>query len=453
MTISDLSPSTNTKSPQHFFRYLIRWLADLRLAIILLLTIALFSISGTLLEQGQSLSFYQTNYPESPALFGFLSWKVILAVGLDHVYSTWWFLSILVVFGSSLTACTFSRQIPALKAAKRWKFYEKPKQFQKLALSTQIKTQDSTVLVNLLQEKGYKVFQKGQAIYARKGMIGRIGPIIVHAAMLLILAGAIWGNLTGFIAQEMIPSGAVFQVSNIFKSGPFSSSSVPKDWAVKVNRFWIDYTTNGTIDQFYSDLSVVDEEGKELDHKIIRVNEPLRYDGVTFYQTDWGIAGITVQVNQSPLFQLPMRQLPTQTENRIWGAWIPTKPDLSEGVAILATDLQGTMMVYDTQGNLFNAIRPGFPLEINGVTLTVKELFGSTGLQIKADPGIPLVYLGFALVMIGVLMSYASHSQIWALQDHEAVYFGGKTNRAQVTFEREWLGIIESIDAKSPGTA
>lgn len=66
-------------------------LADLRLAILLLLIIAVFSISGTVIEQGQSLEYYQSNYPESPALFGFLTWKIITFIGLDHVYRTWWF--------------------------------------------------------------------------------------------------------------------------------------------------------------------------------------------------------------------------------------------------------------------------------------------------------------------------------------------------------------------------
>jgi len=108
-------------------------LADLLLAIFLLLAIAVFSVSGTVIEQGQSLAFYQSNYPENPALFGFLTWKVLLTLGLDHVYRTWWFLAILILFGSSLTACTFTRQFHALKAARRWKFYDKPRQFQKLA--------------------------------------------------------------------------------------------------------------------------------------------------------------------------------------------------------------------------------------------------------------------------------------------------------------------------------
>ena len=123
--------------PKFFKREILPLLADLRLAIILLLLIALFSISGTVIEQGQSLEFYQSNYPESPALFGFLTWKVLILAGLDHVYRTWWFLAILVLFGTSLTACTFTRQLPALKIACNWRYYERPEQFNKLALSAE----------------------------------------------------------------------------------------------------------------------------------------------------------------------------------------------------------------------------------------------------------------------------------------------------------------------------
>ena len=110
---------------------------------------------------------------------------------------------------------------------------------------------------------------------------------------------------------------------------------------------------------------------------------------------------------------------------------------------------RSTMMVYDAKGNLASVIRPEMPLQINGVTLTVKELIGSTGLQIKADPGIPLVYAGFGLLMLGVIMSYASHSQIWALQKGDHFYLGGKTNRAQVTFERELMDILAQIRLQS----
>ncbi|WP_416673831.1 cytochrome c biogenesis protein [Egbenema bharatensis] len=433
----------------YFRKELIPLLADLRLAIVLLLTIALFSVSGTVLEQGETLSFYQANYPEDPALFGFLSWKVILTLGLDHVYRTWWFLALLILFGSSLTACTFTRQFPALKAARKWKFYEQPRQFQKLALSAEVERGSLESLPTLLAQKRYRIFQDGNKLYARKGIAGRIGPIIVHASMLLILAGSIYGAMTGFFAQEMVPSGETFQIRNIFDAGPWAEPQIPKDWSVKVNRFWIDYTPDGTIDQFYSDLSVLDQSGQEVDRQTIHVNKPLRHQGVTLYQADWAIAAIRVRINNSPFLQLPMAQLDTGGQGRVWGTWIPTKPDMSAGVSVVAKDLQGMLLVYGMDGQLVGTVREGMSTEVNGVTLAVAEVIGSTGLQIKADPGIPFVYAGFGLLMLSVMMSYVSHSQIWALQlEDGSLYVGGRTNRAQVAFEREMVEILDQVQPK-----
>ncbi|MEB3339654.1 cytochrome c biogenesis protein [Okeania sp.] len=423
-------------------------LADLRLAITLLLIIAICSISGTVIEQGESIPFYQENYPEKPALFGFLTWKVILLLELDHVYRTWWFLSILILFGASLTACTFTRQLPALKFAQRWKFFDKKSQFKKLALSAEIETGSLDSLEKILQKKGYLTFKETDKLYGRKGIIGKVGPIIVHASMLIILAGSIIGSMTGFTGQEIVASGETFKVKNIVDAGIFAESQIPKDWSVGVNRFWIDYTPEGTIDQFYSDLSILDKSGEEVDRKTIFVNQPIRYHGVTIYQADWGIAAVKVRVNKSPVFRLPMAQLNTAGGGRIWGTWVPTKPDLSEGISLLAKDLQGTVLIYDGTGKLVSSVREGMSTEVNGITLFVDKIIGSTGLQIKADPGIPIVYLGFGLLMLSVLMSYVSHSQIWAWQENERLYIGGKTNRANVAFEREILEILDILEGE-----
>jgi cytochrome c biogenesis protein len=430
---------------RNYFRQdLLPLLADLRLAIVLLLAIAALSITGTVIEQGQTLEFYQTNYPADPALFGFLSWKVILISGLDHVYRTWWFLALLIVFGASLTACTFTRQFPALGAAQKWKYYTQPRQFQKLALSAELSETDLATLATGLTQKRYLVFQDGTQLYGRKGIVGRIGPIVVHASMLLILLGAILGAMTGFFAQEIVPSGETFQIRNIFDSGPWAEGQIPKDWSVRVNRFWIDYTPEGNIDQFYSDLSVLNLAGDEVDRKTIYVNEPLRHRGVTLYQADWGIAAVQVKLNNSPVLQLPMQQLENDGP-RFWGTWLPTKPDMSEGVTLLASDLQGSVLIYDNAGQLISTVRRGMAAEVNGVRLSLVDVVGSTGLQIKADPGIPLVYAGFGLLMLGVVMSYVSHSQVWALEQGGTVYVGGRTNRAQVAFERELLALLEGV--------
>ncbi|MEL7511733.1 MAG: cytochrome c biogenesis protein [Cyanobacteria bacterium J06554_3] len=440
---------------RYFRKALVPWLADLKLAIVLLLAIALFSISGTVIEQGESLSFYQENYPESPALFGFLTWKFVLILGLDHVYRTWWFLALLILFGASLTACTFTRQITALRWFSRtWNFYSKPRQFEKMALSTQLESASLADLKASLGERRYNIFEKDNMLYAHKGLSGRIGPIVVHASMLLILGGAILGAMTGFFAQEMVPSGQTFKIQNIFDAGPWSASQIPKDWSVHVNRFWIDYSPEGRVEQFYSDLSVLDDGGEEVKRKTIWVNQPLRYKNVTLYQADWAVGAVNVRINNSPTFNLQMAPLEVQG-TKLWGTWVPTKPDMSEGVSLIAQDLQGTMLLYGMDGQLVSTVREGGSVDINGVTLYLDNIIGSTGLQIKADPGIPLVYLGFGLLMIGVVMSYISHSQVWALQTEDDVLFvGGRTNRAQVSFERELLSVLDRVsEAEVPSAA
>lgn len=434
---------------RYFRKDLIPLLADLRLAIALLLAIAIFSISGTVIEQGQGLTFYQENYPESPALFGFLTWKLILILGLDHVYRTWWFLSILILFGASLTACTFTRQITALRWFSRtWNFYSKPRQFEKMALSTELAAGDWDVLRSQLSQHRYKIYEKSDSedamLYAHKGLSGRIGPIVVHASMLLILGGAILGSMTGFFAQEMVPSGQTFKIQNIFDAGPWSKSQIPKDWSVHVNRFWIDYSPEGRVDQFYSDLSVLDSAGQEAKRKTIWVNQPLRYKNVTLYQADWAVGGVKVRVNNSPTFELSMAPLDIKGA-KLWGTWVPTKPDMSAGVSLIAQDLQGTLLLYDMSGQLVSTVRQGSSVKVNDVTLYLDEIIGSTGLQIKADPGIPVVYLGFGLLMVGVIMSYISHSQVWALRTEDKLFIGGRTNRAQVSFEKELVSILDEI--------
>jgi len=413
-------------------RDLLQVLADLKLAIALLLLIALFSITGTVIEQGETPDFYAEHYPLKPALFGFLTYKLILGTGLNQVYSSWWYLTLLMLFGTSLIACTVYRQLPLLKVARRWHYYSKPESIAKLPIYQEITTISIVQLSHRLQRAGFQVFQQEHQLYARKGLVGRIAPIAVHLSIIIILAGAIWGAVAGFTTQEMIPSGTVQKLT------------LPHhQWQVKVHRFWIDYDPAGRIEQFYSDLSILDDQGQELTRKTIHVNEPLRFQGVTFYQASWDITGMRFQINQSPILQLPLQKLTAKSNgSEVWGTWLPTKPDLSAGVTLITSDLQGTFVVYDPDGKPLTSLRVGQTKEINGVNLTIKEVIGATGLQIKSDPSIPLVYAGFALLMVSVIASYISYSQVWAIQQGDRLHIGAKTNRAPVQFSDQMSALL-----------
>ena len=84
-----------------------RLVADLRFSIFILLLISFCSIAGTIIEQDQSIEVYKINYSLTNPVFGFLTWDRILQFGLDHVYTTWWFVTLIFLFGLSLVSCTF----------------------------------------------------------------------------------------------------------------------------------------------------------------------------------------------------------------------------------------------------------------------------------------------------------------------------------------------------------
>ena len=113
-------------------------IADLRFAIFILLLIATLSIIGTVIEQDQSIETYKLNYPLTNKVFGFLSWDILLRFGFDHIYKTWWFIALILLFGISLFACTLLQQFPSLKVARRCQFFRTTQQFRRLNISTNL---------------------------------------------------------------------------------------------------------------------------------------------------------------------------------------------------------------------------------------------------------------------------------------------------------------------------
>ena len=47
--------------------------------------------------------------------------------------------------------------------------------------------------------------------------------------------------------------------------------------------------------------------------------------------------------------------------------------------------------------------------------------------------------------MITTLVSYLSHSQVWAVQQGRYVYVSGKSNRAVVMFDKELDEVLEEV--------
>ncbi|WP_287127920.1 cytochrome c biogenesis protein [Candidatus Cyanaurora vandensis] len=427
-------------------------LGSLPLAIVLFLVIAVLSITGTVIPQQQDWTFYVEKYPDKGAVvLGFLTWQRIIDWGLDDVYRTWWFIGILVLFGTSLITCSFLRQIPMLKAAQRWRYYDEPRQLARFALYGEVPAEQLDELNQQLKKKYFRIYQEGDQLYANRGILGRVGPILVHVSIILILVGGVWGALGGFKTQRSAVPGDSFDFKDL---KPAQLAFVqPPTWRVRVDDFRIGNRVDGSIRQFYSDLVVLDAQNRELTRKTIAVNQPLVYDGVTLYQASWAVDSVLFRFGpEDEWVRIPFEGLAQKINGQeTWGRYLPLDEKNKVGIFLAANNLEGVMAILyigDKPVETYR-LRPGVPAAVGktAIVLEVKQVIGSTGVQIKQDPGIPLVYLGFGLLMVGVCMSYVSHTQVWALRKGDRIYLGGKTNRAQVSFEREFAQILNNLGA------
>jgi cytochrome c biogenesis protein len=415
-----------------------RTLADLRFSIFILLLISLCSIIGTIIEQDQALETYKINYSLTNPIFGFLSWDIILRFGFDHVYKTWWFLGLIFLFGCSLTLCSFLQQLPSLKIARRCQFFRTTNPFYRLKISTILNKFSFNKILTTIKQQQYSIFHQKNMIYCYKGLLGRIAPIIVHFSMILILLGTIIGSLFGFKAQEIVPKTENFHIQNILATGP---ATIISQSSARINDFWITYTPTKTISQFYSDISVLDSQGNETDRKTISVNYPLIQNGVYYYQTDWNLIGLRIENIRNEILEYPLLNIFGDSK-KVWLTWIADTKMETDGVVAIIDNLEGYCSLYNNGGEFLGN------LELNetnslGQSLTLLEIISSTGLQIKTDPGIPIIYSGFFFLMASTLISYITYSQVWLIKQNNKLFIGGTTNRAAFEFELEFFKFIK----------
>ena len=217
----------------------------------------------------------------------------------------------------------------------------------------------------------------------------------------------------------------------------------------RINDFWVNYSKTGLIKQFQSDISVLTGKGDEITRKTISVNNPLIFKGLTIYQTDWGVTGLRIKVSsKDSIIQLPVSRI-SDSAQKLWVTWIPLNIKDKTGVIIVLNSARGKVDFYNETAQLIKKMSIGQVLVINNL-LSIKliEFISSTGIQIKSDPGITIIYIGFGFLIISSFLSYISFSEIWVFEKDKKVFFGGITNRDKVKFKIE----ISKLQSSFPKT-
>ena len=453
------SGSASEPAPSSASRNLSRlaaWISDLRLAIALLLVIAVASGIGTAIPQRETEALYHQLYDATPWL-GVLRGDAVLSLQLDHVYSSGWFLGLLAWLALSLLLCSWRRQWPALRAALRWIDYRSPRQLSKLSLAETLPCDDAVAgldgLEQRLRQQGWQIRRQEERLAARKGLLGRVGPLLVHAGLVVLMLGAAWGALGGRRAEQFLAPGRTLELMD---------SRGRSELTLALDRFAVERDPAGRPEQFRSSLRILEgsdgsalpEDGRPgaatpgtqvLREAEISVNHPLRFRGVTFYQADWGLATISVQLGRSPVLELPLQTFP-QLGEQVWGLVLPTRPDGSQPVLLSLASEQGPVEVYGPDGALLATLAVGGPArEVNELPIRVESVLPASGILLKRDPGVPLVYAGFAIALAGGGLSLLATRQLWAIAEPGRLHLAGLCNRNLTALSRELPQLLAGL--------
>ena len=418
----------------------LNWLSSLKIAILLLLVIAVSCAAGTLIPQQESNQFYYDNFNKNPFL-GIINANILLLFEFDHVYTSFWFLFLLIWLGLALSVCSFRRQLPILKSALNWIDYKSPRQIAKLSVAQTIVTNNCSkslekIKLNL-KKQGWNVKETDGRIAARQGVIGRLGPILIHLGMILLMIGATYGSLNGKTIEKFLAPGRSIDLLN---------NNEEKGLTIELKKFKIERDPQGRAEQYRSIVNVIEPNGNNQS-KEISVNYPLRYKGLTLYQADWALAAITIQIGNSPKLQVPIEPIP-QLGEQVWGTIIPTNKDGKDPILVTVDSELGPVNIYDSDGKLLTTISTNEEEKVKEALIKIINIIPSSGLLLKHDPGVPLVYSSFAIILIGGSLSIISTKKIWVLYEKEKslIYIGGLSNRNLSGLSKELPKLISFLE-------
>jgi cytochrome c biogenesis protein len=253
----------------------IKFFTSIKLAIMLLIILAIVSILGTFIPQGRNLEEYVARYGRLSGPF--------IRLELMGLYHSIWYLGLLGLFALNIIICTLTRLTPKLRRALKPHLAADPKSLSALKTNARFKRSApladvQSELTKLLAAAHYKVKAAAQpsriSILARKRIGGIFGSDVVHIGLLIILAGGIVSGVGSIRDSLSLNVGDV--------------KPVPKaEFEVRLDKFTTEYYPDRSVKAWKSDLTVL-EQKKPVLRRTISVNHPLTYKGYSFYQTSYG---------------------------------------------------------------------------------------------------------------------------------------------------------------------
>lgn len=451
--------------------------SSIKLAVVVFSMISATSIVGTIIEQQAApernikllAKFFGPDF--APTAF-----RILDTLGFTDMFRSWWFMALLFIFTANIIICSIER-LPKI-----WKVVKEPirpvtqERLNALSIKREFTLKAdvdkaSEHAVAVLKKYGFKASvrkeDKAIQLYAEKGRYSRLGVYVTHLSILLILTGAVIGMLFGFNASLNLPEGISSVVA--YKS---SGTQIPLGFEIRCDNFNVSFYDNSDTPKSYRSWLTISEDGREVMKKVIDVNNPLHYKGITFYQASYGF-----EPSRDSIFQFVV------TSNN------GTKEDVNlkfgESFSIPGTSVTGKVIDFspaiavDESGKLYTyaemMFNPAVFVEFsdNGTVkyrqwilvrspqtwkvmdgiVEFKHLWGAqyTGLQVRKDPGVLVVYLGCMIMALGLFTSFFMvHARIWIWVKEEKggakVVLASSVNKNKISFEQKIDKIAKELN-------
>jgi len=254
-------------------------------------------------------------------------------------------------------------------------------------------------------------------LFAQRGGWSRFGVYVVHASVLIIMAGGLVGNFWGYAGHVSMTEGQTISAITL-------DNGQPKDlgFSLRLDKFTISHYKSGMISEFRSDVTFLDR-GKAVKKASMVVNDPAEHQGIDFYQASYGTSVkelVADYIDKNG--QTHRVKLLNQRWSKLPGGGQAGVMAFREKVQMGSMYSGPIARILYQDGNQppqqITAFAAGskIPMKAGPVRFELIKAITApySGLQVKYDPGVWLIWVGCTLMVIGFFMAfYFSHRKVW----------------------------------------
>jgi len=369
-----------------------QYLRSMRFGILLLVLIGICSVAGTLIPQGREIAWYAQNYPSAH--------PTILALRLNRVFESWYFITLLVLLCLNLSLCSLLRIRTVVRAARG-----ETERAAAMPDTVLLTPEGTEKLKAYLEDRHCKGETVGEATVYRKNGIGRYGTFITHLSILLtVIFGALALYTPTVTDMPCMPGESIF---------------LEDGTEIHVLDFHITDET-GRLD-YRSHVQVTLPDGRRSEVKELSVNHPFSFGSYKLFQQSFGTAGsITVtNLENGGTDDFLMTEPAYLSADGVTGIYYETLyPDFirdPSGNVTLISVTEGSYPnpIYQIEviadGSFTPTLaEPGDELEVMGLRFTFNKPVDYPGIRIKHVSTLfnALLVTSFALMIAGLFITF-----------------------------------------------